>query len=103
VQLVASSKAMLHLMINPEITILTALRLLLMSIAIIVDAVGAMKKGEFAQELDQGGDFALSVRLLHSLLDCNCSIFFGFFFFFFFQLHHFICFFLLDFMHSTTS
>jgi hypothetical protein len=70
VQLVASSKAMLHLMINPEITILTALRLLLMSIAIIVDAVGAMKKGDYEQELDQGGDFALSVRILLHLSLC---------------------------------
>jgi hypothetical protein len=65
-QLVASSKSMMHLMINPEITILTALRLLLMSIAIIVDAVGAMKRGEYGQEIEQGGDFALSVYLVIS-------------------------------------
>lgn len=59
-QLVASSKAMMHLMVNPEITILTALRLLLMSIAIIIDAVGAMKKADEMNLDPNEGAFALT-------------------------------------------
>lgn len=56
IQFVGCSRALMHLTVNPEITLLTAVRLLLICVSIMIEACAYMKKHEIIEKLDSNLD-----------------------------------------------